>query len=200
MNDVPAGADVWVTVHLDYGLKGTTQNPSTFLKPPVVYGPFQSDIVVKKQSDGSQLPGGTSSSNTELLGRGKKVTLIYGTMKDDDGNALGGVWVRLKQGSNYALAKTTPEGFYLFYDGQNCTGDGLEACSGGWSSSLSFATGTVTATLSVLGDGGSMPASWETAATAFPTGFSSVSGGCTSLDCSFSVAKGSAYQKNWKFS
>ena len=68
-NNVPAGANVWVTVHLDYALKGTTQ-ASTWLKTPKTYGPFQSDIKIKV---GNAVVG-TSTSQAWLLGRGKKVT------------------------------------------------------------------------------------------------------------------------------
>ncbi len=95
VNDVPAGARVWVTVHLDFALKDTTQPQSITL--PKNYGPFKSDITIKHQQTGLVL--GTSTSQTSLLGRGKKVTVVYGTTVNLSGNAVGGVWMKVQQGT-----------------------------------------------------------------------------------------------------
>jgi hypothetical protein len=202
VSNVPAGADVWITVHLDYKLKGTTQS-STFLKTPKTYGPFQSDIVVKDATGTTVMPGGTSSSSTTLIGRGKKVTMVYGTMTDPDGNAMENAWVRLAQGSTKALTKTDSNGFYVFFDGQQCLpADSLYGCTVGLSS-LTFGSGSnVSTNLTVLGDGLTPPLTWETSSQILPTGKTSVtvSGSCSSPICTLGVSKGSAYQRNWKFS
>jgi hypothetical protein len=195
VNDVPAGADVWINIHLDYKLKGTTQNASTFLKPPKTYY-FSSAIVVKDQTTSAPMPGGTSFSSTTLLGRGKKVTTIYGTVTDGDGNYLSNTWVRVQQGTNSALTKTDVYGFYLVFDDQSCSGDGLTACAGSWGTSdkVTFANGTVATPIAILGSGAQSP-TWTTDVPSRPTGYTT---GATSV--SINVNKGSAYLRNWKFS
>jgi uncharacterized repeat protein (TIGR01451 family) len=196
VNDVPAGADVWVNVHLDYKLKGTTQNPSTFLKPPKVYN-FSSVIAVKDQSTSAPMPGGTSSSSTTLLGRGKKVTTIYGTVTDGSGDPIPDTWVRVQQGTNYALTKTDMYGFYVVFDDQNCSADGLSACSGSWGTNdkITFANGTVATPIAILGNGATQSPTWTADAPTRPAGYTT-----GAISTSLSVAKGSAYLKNWKFS
>jgi hypothetical protein len=197
-NDVPAGAKVWVTVHLDYALKDTTAPSSNFGNPPILYKPFQSLVT---------MPGGASFSSTSLLGRGKKVTVIYGRMTHKTGGGqMAGVWTRLTQGTNTATAKTDLDGNYVFYDGQACTpADGIEGgCTGASATTWTFGSGTVTNTkLEALG--GEATAA---AAATFPgvkTSASVVSGSTTFANLTvsplytFSVAKGTAYNRDWKF-
>ncbi|HEY3210032.1 MAG TPA: hypothetical protein VGL18_09625, partial [Actinomycetota bacterium] len=208
VNNVPPGAKVWVTVHLDYALKGQTKD-ANFLKTPKLYTPFQSDILIKDQSSGAVV--GASSSNTSLLGRGKKVTTVYGTMRDSAGNGLGGVWVQISQNGKTALAQTSPEGFYIFYDGQNClNADGLAGgCSSG--STWTFAGGSMNATLTPYGRGPACddptcpPASGSPA---YPSGYTkaTITSGQVNYGTlnapagySLSVAYGSAYNRDWKF-
>jgi hypothetical protein len=187
---------VWVTVHLDYALKGLAAPSSTFGTPPVLYKPFESTITTV---------GGGSYSSESLLGRGKKVTVIYGRTNNKlDGSILSNVWVRLTQSGKSALTKTDAYGNYVFYDGQLCSGDGLASCTNVSSGSWAFANGTTNATLDILGDGAS-----ATAGPAYPTGFTGYSitgGGTTWVNPStglpaytFGVAKNSAYSRNWKF-
>ncbi len=146
VNNVPAGAKVWVTVHLDFALKGTTQPQSITL--PKTYGPFRSDITIKHQQTGLIL--GTSTSQTNLLGRGKKVTVVYGTTVNGAGNPVGGVWMKVQQGTGPSvfIRSDVTSGEYVIYDGQAC-GDGLTECSSAWT----FANGTnVNTTITIYGN------------------------------------------------
>ena len=97
VQNVPAGATVWVNIHLDYAAKGdnvSTLNPSPMSKP-VTYRPFSSDITMRSGS----LVVGTSHSETSVIGRGKKVTMAYGIVKDSTAMRSEKVWVRLTQGT-----------------------------------------------------------------------------------------------------
>jgi hypothetical protein len=164
---IPAGARVWLTVHLDYALKGSTQ-PSNFAQAPLTYGPFRSTVVVRDQSN--NLVGAPSVSSTSLLGRGKKVTVVYGTATDATGSAAAGVWIRLTQGGNTATAQTDSNGYYVFFDGQGCTStDGIAGgCTGASYLTWTFANGNAASSLTFLGNGptpGSpaFPAPWTKA-------------------------------------
>jgi len=212
VNNVPAGAKVWITAHLDYYLKGTTQS-STFTKKPILYAPFKSDIVIKDQATG--IPVGASSSSESLLGRGKKVTVVYGNVQDQNGVAINHAWVRLDLGGRTAWAATQADGSYVFYDGQLCDGtDGLESCSGSTATPWTFPTATTTGTLKILGDaqltlpGGGLPAGLPTSPT-HPTGKTQhmIVTGSTTLQTwtsnppshSFSIVNGNAYDREWSF-
>jgi hypothetical protein len=188
-----------VNVHLDYNLKGTTQS-STFTKTPIMYGPFQSDVIIKAQPSGAVI--GTSTSNTSLLGRGKKVTVVYGKAVDATGAVLEDAWIQLKQGSNSATTKTDSNGDYLFYEGQQCLStDGIAGpCTGTWTSILAIAGGSTL--LTILGDGVT-----PTATATFPTGYTvmevrqanSLLATSATPTHSISVSKGSAYNRNLRF-
>lgn len=197
VNNVPVGAKVWVTVHLDYSLKTTTASSSNFGNPPITYRPFQSTIKIGNS--------GASYSSTSLLGRGKKVTVVYGRMTNQAGGQMPGVWIRLVQGSNSATALTDADGNFVFYDGQNCLPvDGLQACSTG--STWTFANGgNVSSKLEVLGDGAGASGSptWPTSKTT-----ASVRSGSQTFasftsptlpSYTFGIAKSSAYNRDWKF-
>jgi hypothetical protein len=220
VNNVPAGARVWVTVHLDYSFKGTKAPSSTYGNPPILYTPFQSTATVKV----SGIPVGVSSTSTSLLGRGKKVTVVYGTARDNSGNALAGIWLRLGQAGNYAYTQTGTDGTYVFYDGQNCAmADGLDGgCTGTSTTTWTFANGTSNATIAVLGSGTAcLPITPAVtcpppASPAYPTGMTKavvLSGTTTfytfnsptppvygtSPSPTFGVAKSSAYNRDWQF-
>ena len=76
-----------------------------------------------------------------MLGRGKKVTIVYGVVKDSAGSPLDNVWVRVTQGNLSITAQTGLDGSYLFFDGQGCTaGDG--AAGGCFNGSGPLAGGT----------------------------------------------------------
>ena len=197
-NNVPAGAKVWVTVHLDYAWKSTGGLSSSFGNPPIVYSPFTSTAT---------MVGGSSTSNASLLGRGKKVTVVYGTLVDSSGNSLDNVWVKLTQGSNTATAQTGSDGTYVFYDGQGCTvADGLDGgCTGASTSTWTFGNGNVSSKLEILGDGAS-----AAAAATYPTAKTNAavkSGSQTFATFAapvlptytFSVAKNSASNRDWRF-
>jgi hypothetical protein len=196
VNGVPANAKVWVTVHLDYALKGMTAPNQNFGNPPMTYRPFQSTAVIGNT--------GASYSSTSLLGRGKKVTVVYGTLSDSAGNPLSGVWVRATQGSNVAIGQTGADGQYIFYDGELCaTASFIVSCSGASVTTWNFAKGNSSTKIDMLGDmtvpavmatypslqnGATVKSGMTTLATlANPTGYT------------FSVANGSAYNRDWKF-
>jgi hypothetical protein len=123
--------------------------------------------------------------------------MVYGSVTGTNSERLANVWVRIKQGTNYGLTKTDSTGLYLFFDDQLCTGDGLTACAGAWATGttpmLKFANGTASATVTVLGNGAQSP-TWTTDTGAAPVPYSSGTNYAT-----FNVAKGTAYNKNFKF-
>jgi hypothetical protein len=149
-----------------------------------------------------------------LLGRGKKVTVVYGTMTEGTGPAAG-VWVRLTTvapsgtGTISAIAQTDISGGYLFFDGQACN-DGLEACSTGTSLAFKNANNVAT-TVTVIGRGtlgDPAPAGWATAPAAMPAGKTNATvtwspNGSSNLgtnpNYSLNVTYGTAYNRNWKF-
>ena len=204
VNNVPAGAKVWVNVHLDYALKGVGGLGSTFGTPPINYTPFKSKIVS---------PGGTSSSSGSLLGRGKKVTVVYGrTINRVDGTPLKNVWVRLGTPAKNVLTHTDDYGNYVFYEGQSCTLDGLDSCTG-YTGTLTFVNGTTQTPLEIAGKDGTPAAAGSPA---YPTGMTNflITGGGTQFfpapgtlpgystgppTYTFGIAKNSAYSRNWKF-
>jgi len=197
---VPANAEVWVTVHLDLACKG--QNISCLspnpLTKPVTYGPFTSTATVKI----SGVPVASSTTSTYLIGRGKKVTMVYGYAKTNAGAPLPGVWVQLTQNGKSTFVLTEIDGSYLVYDGQLCVGDGLYSCSTG--TSWTFAGGTANATVAVQGNG---PTALGPAT--YPTGYSKfklTSNGSTLVNnttspptTTFGIANGSSYPRDWTF-
>jgi hypothetical protein len=213
VNNVPAFAKVWVTVHLDYVRKGTTPTPASTVTNPRTYGPFQSAITMKN-SAGAVV--GTSYSSTTLLGRGKKVTVVYGTMRDASGNAMSGVYVRIAQGTTSAILLTDSLGGYVLFDGQGCS-DGLEACATGsavtTTGSFAFKSGNnQPTTVAVLGTTGTLgtppPPTWPTLSAALPPGKTSATvswptNNTANLGATpsytFNVTYGSAYVRDWKF-
>jgi uncharacterized repeat protein (TIGR01451 family) len=213
VQNVPVGATVWVNVHLDYAAKGlnissVTPDP---MKKPVTYGPFSSTIVVRDKA--TNFVVGSSYSGATVIGRGKKVTMVYGRALDHTGAPLAGVWVQLKQGtSNTALTVTEADGSYLFYDDQGCTGtigapvDGLYGCTGTWltAGKLTSGNGNVSTTVTFLGNGtlpsGTMefPAAYSKAGVytaTQPTALATIS----SPSYVLTVSRGSAYHRNFKF-
>jgi hypothetical protein len=150
-----------------------------------------------------------------LLGRGKKVTVVYGTVQDQNGAAINHAWVRLDLGGRAAWAATQADGSYVFYDGQLCDGsDGLESCSGSTATPWTFPTATTTGTLKILGDaqltlpGGGLPVGLPTSPT-YPTGKTQhmITSGSTTLQAwtsnppthTLSVVNGNAYERAWNF-
>ena len=127
--------------------------------------------------------------------------------------------MRLTQGSNSAFTQTGSDGTYVFYDGQNCTPvDGLDGgCTGASNSTFTFANGTSNATLTILGTDACSPATPTTpcippVTPAYPgtyTHATVISGTTTFASLTspasygtsptFPVAKGSAYNRDWKF-
>ena len=219
VEDVPAGATVWVNIHLDYAAKGdniSTLNPNPMSKP-VTYRPFSSRITMRS---GSVIVG-TSYSETSVIGRGKKVTMAYGVAKDSAGNLLENTWVRMTQGTKSITALTGADGFYVFYDGQYCKA--ADGAAGGCyvgsvlqADTVTWTFGTGSSTLAILG-----PATFDLAlspvkpahdaSASWPTGTWTtakvVSGSTTFATITnpyapkyvFNMAKGTAYHRDWRF-
>jgi hypothetical protein len=195
-NNVPAGAKVWVTVHLDYALKNT-QSTAGFGNPPILYKPFQSTAT---------MAGGASYSGGDLLGRGKKVTVVYGRMINKTGGApMDHVWIKLTQGTNTATTVTDIDGNFVFFDTQGCADDGLVRCTGVSNAVWNFATGNnVASKLEIVGDDANNPSATVT----WPTSKSNAvvySGNQTFATLTstplytFNITKNSAYDRDWKF-
>jgi hypothetical protein len=193
VNDVPAGARVWVTVHLDYALKGTTAPSASFGNPPIPYKPFQST---------ARTTGGASYSSGSLIGRGKKVTVVYGQLVNKaNGTPMPNVWLRMVQGANSAATSTEVDGSFVFFDSQACSDDGIVKCAG-TAGAWNFAVGNnVASKLEVLGDG-----AYQTSVL-WPTGKNNAvvySGNqtfatlTTAPSFAFNISKNSAYNRDWK--
>jgi uncharacterized repeat protein (TIGR01451 family) len=212
VNNVPAGATVWVNVHLDYAAKGdniSTLTPNPMTKP-VTYRPFSSKITMRSGS----VVVGTSYSETSVIGRGKKVTMAYGTLTNKStGLAIEDTWVRISQGTSNATVLTGADGFYVLYDGQACVAtDGIAGgCKNGTATltTWNFANGSnVATTIRILGTEPTpatptIPAAG--AAPAYPTGMTSAEVKVNTWTAKnppsydFNVAKGSGYSRDWRF-
>jgi hypothetical protein len=137
------------------------------------------------------------------------VTVTYGRVSDETGAPLQGAWIQLRQGSNWALARTDVNGEYLFFDGQACLPtDGLQSCGGASSTTWTFGSGNVASSLTVLGNGASPSPSPLAMAGTYPTTSPQVTQFKVTGMSAFStatpvytltVAKGSAYNRNWTF-
>ena len=152
--NVPAGAKVWVTVHLDYSLKDDAAARATTSATR--------RSCTRRSSRPPRRQAARAISSTSLLGRGKKVTVVYGRTTNKAGGApMADVWMKLTQGSNTALARSpTVDGSYVFYDGQQCIpATGCRVAAGASTSAWTFANGgNVSTKLDVLGDDGLAPA------------------------------------------
>jgi hypothetical protein len=204
VQDVPAGATVWVMAHLDYSHKGEsigTVSPNPMIRP-VVYGPLTSAITI---TDESNHVIGASSSGTYVVGRGKKVTMVYGSATDNTGTLLPNTWIRVKQGTNSAITMTDSAGGYLFFDGQLCAaGDMIFGGCSGWTTAISFGKNTVATTVEFLGN-----AATQSVTPQFPSGYSkadvrtaSQSSPLTTITSpayTFSVKQGDAYNRDYRF-
>ncbi|MEX2624382.1 MAG: hypothetical protein WD651_11720 [Acidimicrobiia bacterium] len=205
VNDVPAGATVWVMAHIDFKPKGSnistlTPNP---MQRPVTYGPLSSSIIIHNQESPAVV--GTSFSSTTVIGRGKKVTMLYGTATSPSGAVMVDTWVQVKQGTNTATTKTDSGGSYVFFDGQGCSAyDGIHgSCTGTWTTALNFGTGNVSSTVTFFGQGASptgsemfpagIKAEVRTATQALPLAT------ITTPSYTFTVKKGDAHNRDFKF-
>jgi hypothetical protein len=218
VKNVPSKAEVWITVHLDLRCKGmsydtcmksTGKDP---MKTPYNFGPFTSKATQKV----SGIPVADSTTATWLVGRGKKVTVVYGTLTDKvTGLAIKDTWVRISQTvgvtTNTATAYTGIDGFYVFYDGQGCA-DGLEGCTGASTATWTFGTGSnVSTTITILGTGGAQPLpgaspAYPKDADGDPYTSAEVRTGTNTWAIKnpptymAGVTKGTAYNRDWRFS
>jgi hypothetical protein len=101
------------------------------------------------------------------------------------------------------MLKTGTDGFYLFYDGQHCLGDGLDSCSAGPLASWAFPNGNTSMTITILGN---TPAAATTATMPTPWTKADVKSGNTTYASNLispaytlTVASGSAYGRDWRF-
>ena len=165
---VPDGYTVWVTVHLDYKLKGTKSTDTDMT--PKSYA-FTSTWTV------GPLAGGDTAT---LMGYPKKTTLIYGYVLDAAGQPIAGADVKITVGGVTYTYTTGSDGFYVFFDGQTCIEDGV-VCQGG-TTALRLVNGTHTLTLMA-------PAGYSLSSSSCQaSGTSSVS----------VTTQGKAYRKDWK--
>jgi hypothetical protein len=132
---VPAGATVWMTVHLDYAGKtriDPTMTPRTFVFSAV-------------WTDGPLV----GSSSAVVVGRPKKVTMVYGTVSTTSGAPLAGMLVTLYSGATpKATYETGTDGFYVFFNDMSCSTDfqGSGGCASGPTGNLSVPAGPYTVT------------------------------------------------------
>ena len=204
VNNVPAGATVWVIAHIDFSWKGRLISallPSNPMSRPELY-PLSSTIKIYNQS----VQVGGSYSQTYVWGRGKKVTMIYGTATDVSGIPMGDTWVQVKQGTNTAMTKTLANGSYVFFDGQACIpGDGIHgSCSGTWTL-LNFGAGSVSSSLTFFGQdpfaptpAATFPASWTKAEVRTATQLAPLQR-ITTPSYTFTVKKGDAFNRDFRF-
>jgi hypothetical protein len=126
-------------------------------------------------------------------------------MADSAGNPMPNVWVRLTQGSNTAYGVTGGDGQYIFYDGENCAlASFITGCTGASTTTWNFAKGNSSTKIDILGDNPVLPAiapTWpfgRTSATV-KSGTTTYATLTTSPTYTFSVANGTAYNRDWKF-
>jgi PKD repeat protein len=162
---VPAGATVWVTIHLDYKWKGS-QDPNV---TPKSFS-FTTTWTVGPLA-------GTHTAT--LVGYAKKTTVIYGYVLDPSGMPIAGAQVSIiRNGVTYTYT-TGSDGFYVFFAGQTCTGDGV-VCTGG-TSPLTLPNATYTLTIDPL------------------TGYGPTSSTCGNTTATVTVnAQGKAFRKDVK--
>jgi hypothetical protein len=167
---VPDGYTVWVTVHLDYKLKGTKSTDMT----PKSYA-FTSTWT------GGPPPGGDMAT---LMGYPKKTTLIYGYVLNGAGQPIAGAEVSISVGGVTYTYTTGSDGFYVFYAGQKCVDDGV-TCSGTYDSTTTLALPNANYTLTIVA-----PSGYSTAS----------SGPCSSTTTAnvYVNAQGKAFRKDWK--
>ena len=116
--DVSPRSIVYVTIHLDYGLKGTIYaSLDEFELKGYVFS-----VVVSGSGGSPSVPGeglvGAYSSSATLIAHQKKTTAIAGFVMDVDGNPIVGVTVKLFDSSGNLVAETVTDenGFYYFVD------------------------------------------------------------------------------------
>jgi len=108
--NVPSGKMVYVTIHMDYGLKGVHHDSIE----NCILESYQFDAI----ASGSGILTGTYDSSSILIGHQKKSTGICGFVTDLSGNPRTDVVVNLydEDGSFITSTKTDENGFYHFID------------------------------------------------------------------------------------
>jgi len=118
VTDVPAGSMIYVNIHLDYALKGTTyESLDDFGMKSYFF-----EVNVSGSGGSPSIPGqgliGTYDSPTNLIAHHKKTTAIAGYIKDFYGNPIANAIVELfdSDGNLVGTAITDENGFYYFLD------------------------------------------------------------------------------------
>ncbi|MFW9832184.1 MAG: carboxypeptidase-like regulatory domain-containing protein, partial [Candidatus Thorarchaeota archaeon] len=116
--NVPSESQVYITIHLDYGLKQTYFNSLEEL--PMNHYVFSASIIGESGSIAIPSEGlfGTYGSSANLIPHQKKTTAIAGYVKDIDGNPIIGATVALldSEGNPVYSVETDECGFYYFVD------------------------------------------------------------------------------------
>jgi hypothetical protein len=115
ITNILAGSEVYITIHIDYALKGTIYTS------PDEFGLKDYTFTVTVKGSGSATGGsltGTYTSSATLIAHQKKTTAIAGFITDADGNPIAGATVKLYDSNNNLLGETVTDenGFYYFLD------------------------------------------------------------------------------------
>ncbi len=116
--NVPVGSEVYIAIHMDFGLKGCTFDTledlmvETYKFDTYVVG---STGIVPSQGDGLY---GTYRTSNILSAHQKKTTAIAGYITDVDGNPLANLLVELFDSNNNLIGTTltNDDGFFYFID------------------------------------------------------------------------------------
>jgi hypothetical protein len=111
VSNIQPGSMVWVTIHMDYRLKGEFY--------PTLSAFIAKSYLFDASASGTGILTGTYDSSSILVGYQKKTTGICGFVTDTDGNPRVGVTVNLYQEDGVTLIRSTvtdANGFYYFVD------------------------------------------------------------------------------------
>jgi len=106
---LPPSASLYVTVHLDYKLKGKDSFPQFYSRG------YRFQTSIEGTSGGNS---GTTDTGASVAFLSKKVTVIYGFAKTSSGAPIAGAKINLYQGTTLIKTDyTDTDGFYSFIDG-----------------------------------------------------------------------------------
>jgi len=118
VTNVPSGSMVYVTIHINYALKGTIyESLDTFEMKSYTFA-----VTVFGSGGTPSVPSedliGTYTSSATLIAHQKKTTAIAGFVTDGDGNPIAGALVELfdSKGNLIATTVTDEDGLYYFLD------------------------------------------------------------------------------------
>jgi PKD repeat protein len=122
VQNIPLGSRIYVTVHLEYNLKGTFYNTlEDFDKTSYQFATTITGLHGNQEITGKSLTG-TYQTSDPLIVHQKKTTAIAGFVLDDKGSPIVGITVTLVDSNGQSQTATTDEnGFYYFVDIDVCT-------------------------------------------------------------------------------